>query len=199
MSKRHFFFNLKNRKIYLILPAIVVLVIILCFTIRHFLGDWIQKHNQSMTRDMLVKTIDLPNITTQIPYLPQHDLKKFGKKIRAQVAQEFVLVNKIPTKSISESNNTAQKNTSSDQNTIDSLRKQLEMEAFSIPTYGRRLAIFRYHYPSTQNHAMTYGTIIYGYADDNTMKRISCYDHDPISLTQGSCAKEIEKVFHGQI
>ncbi len=238
MPERQFLSNSEKRKKRLIALGVVLVLVIICFAARHFVGDWLRNKNLSPKKDMIVTTTDAMNVKDQLTKLSPHDLRKFGKAMRSKVAEEIALANNVPPDPPSQSaqvngesssdsslaSPTSQQNTvvksdeamqqtrqSSEsaahalppektpmQNAMDTLLKRLELEAFSIPVAGRRLIVFRYHYPAVQVDTISHGVVIYGYSGE-TLKRIACYYRYPVSLTHGACADEIEKVFHVRI
>ncbi len=228
MPERQFFSDNEKQKKRLIALGVVLVLIVICFVARHFIGDWLRTKKTSPKREMIVTTTDAMDMKKQLSKLSPHNLYKLGRAMRPKIAEEITLANKVPsdkpvqaneeTTSPSASNtdakpdNTVQQKPLSpeqagdtispekipEQNATDILPKQLEVEAFSIPIAGRRFAVFRYHYPAVHINTISHGVVVYGYSGE-TLKRISCYHRYPVSLASGACADEIEKVFHVHI
>ncbi len=225
MPERQFLSNNEKRKKRLIALGVVLVLVIICFIARHFIGDWLRTKNLAPRRDMIVTTTDAMDVKEELSHLSHHDLHKFGKAMRPKVAEEIALANNVPPDKPIESNSgTATQNTEAKpddaaqqtpqssepvastippektpmQNAMDTLLKRLEVEAFSIPVAGRRLVVFRYRYPAVRVDTISHGIVVYGYSGE-TLKRIACYYRYPVSLTRGACADEIEKVFHVRI
>lgn len=225
MPERQFLSNNEKRKKRLIALGVVLVLVIICFIARHFIGDWLRTKNLAPRRDMIVTTTDAMDVKEELSHLSHHDLHKFGKAMRPKVAEEIALANNVPPDKPIESNSgTATQNTEAKpddaaqqtpqssepvastippektpmQNAMDTLLKRLEVEAFSIPVAGRRLVVFRYRYPAVRVDTISHGVVVYGYSG-KTLKRIACYYRYPVSLTRGACADEIEKVFHVRI
>ena len=212
----------EKQKKRLIVAAVVLVIIIIGFVARHFVGDWLRNRTSEPKRDMAVATTDV-NGVSHPGELSQHDLKKLGKKMIPQVAEEMALANGVPSDKAAASPaveakpaDAAQKPAEGSaagsepapasipaektpmQNAMETLTKRLEVDAFVIPVAGRRLALFRYRYPAVRVDTVSHGMLIYGYAG-NQLKRVACYYRYPVSLTKGACADEIEKVFHVRI
>ncbi len=225
MPERQFLSNNEKRKKRLIALGVVLVLVIICFIARHFIGDWLRTKNLAPRRDMIVTTTDAMDVKEELSHLSHHDLHRFGKAMRPKVAEEIALANNVPPDKPIESNSgTATQNTEAKpddaaqqtpqssepvastippektpmQNAMDTLLKRLEVEAFSIPVAGRRLVVFRYRYPAVRVDTISHGVVVYGYSG-KTLKRIACYYRYPVSLTRGACADEIEKVFHVRI
>ena len=225
MPERQFLSNNEKRKKRLIALGVVLVLVIICFIARHFIGDWLRTKNLAPRRDMIVTTTDAMDVKESLSHLSHHDLYKFGKAMRPKVAEEIALANNVPPdKPIEASGGTAPQNTEAKpddaaqqtpqssepvartippektpmQNAMDTLLKRLEVEEFSIPVAGRRLVVFRYRYPAVRVDTISHGIVVYGYSGE-TLKRIACYYRYPVSLTRGACADEIEKVFHVRI
>lgn len=225
MPERQFLSNNEKRKKRLIALGVVLVLVIICFIARHFIGDWLRTKNLTPRRDMIVTTTDAMDVKEDLPHLSHHDLYKFGKAMRPKVAEEIALANNVPPDRPIEANgSTTPQNTEAKpddaaqqtpqssepvastippektpmQNAMDTLLKRLEVEAFSIPVAGRRLVVFRYRYPAVRVDTISHGVVVYGYSGE-TLKRIACYYRYPVSLTRGACADEIEKVFHVRI
>ncbi len=225
MPERQFLSNNEKRKKRLIALGVVLVLVIICFIARHFIGDWLRTKNLAPRRDMIVTTTDAMDVKENLSHLSHHDLHKFGKAMRPKVAEEIALANNVPPdRPIEASGSTVQQNTEAKpddaaqqtpqssepvastippektpmQNAMDTLLKRLEVEAFSIPVAGRRLVVFRYRYPAVRVDTISHGIVVYGYSGE-TLKRIACYYRYPVSLTRGACADEIEKVFHVRI
>ena len=225
MPERQFLSNNEKRKKRLIALGVVLVLVIICFIARHFIGDWLRTKNLAPRRDMIVTTTDAMDVKENLSHLSHHDLHKFGKAMRPKVAEEIALANNVPPdRPIEASGSPAQQNTEAKpddaaqqtpqssepvastippektpmQNAMDTLLKRLEVEAFSIPVAGRRLVVFRYRYPAVRVDTISHGIVVYGYSGE-TLKRIACYYRYPVSLTRGACADEIEKVFHVRI
>ncbi len=205
----------EKQKKRLIVAAVVLVVIIIGFVIRHFVGDWLRSNTAPPKREMAVSTMDV-NDMPHPGNLSHNELTKLGKKMVPEVAREMALANGVPDDAAAASASSpaeaspaagsapAQTTASVPpeqtplQNAMQTLTKRLEVEAFVIPAAGRRLALFRYHYPAVRVDTVSHGLLIYGYADKQ-MKRVACYYRYPVSLTRGDCADEIEKVFHVRI
>ncbi len=225
MPERQFLSNNEKRKKRLIALGVVLVLVIICFIARHFIGDWLRTKNLAPRRDMIVTTTDAMDVKEELSHLSHHDLHKFGKAMRPKVAEEIALANNVPPDKPIESNSgTATQNTEAKpddaaqqtpqssepvastippektpmQNAMDTLLKRHEVEAFSIPVAGRRLVVFRYRYPAVRVDTISHGIVVYGYSGE-TLKRIACYYRYPVSLPRGACADEIEKVFHVRI
>lgn len=225
MPERQFLSNNEKRKRRLIALGVVLVLVIICFAARHFIGDWLRTKNLSPRRDMIVITSDAMDVKEKLSKLSPHELHKFGKAMRPTVAEEIALANNVPPDKPAQSaeepssqnaetkpDDAAQQAPQSSepvastippektpmQNAMDTLLKRLEVEAFSIPVAGRRLVVFRYHYPAVRVDTISHGVVVYGYSGE-TLKRIACYYRYPVSLTRGACADEIEKVFHVRI
>lgn len=225
MPERQFLSNDEKRKRRLIALGVVLVLVIICFAARHFIGDWLRTRDLSPRRDMIVTTADAMDVKENLSKLSHHDLQKFGKAMRPKVAEEIALANNVPPDRPAQAEgNPSPQNTETKpddaaqqspqssepvasaippektpmQNAMDTLLKRLEVEAFSIPVAGRRLVVFRYRYPAVRVDTISHGVVIYGYSGE-TLKRIACYYRYPVSLTRGACADEIEKVFHVRI
>ncbi len=208
----------EKQKKRLIVAAVVLVIIVIGFAARHFVGDWLRNRGGEPKREMAVSTMDVNNVSHP-GELSQHDLRKMGKKMIPQVAEEMALANGVPADKPAASPaveakpaDAAQKTASGSepapasipaektpmQNAMETLTKRLEVDTFVIPVAGRRLALFRYRYPAVRVDTVSHGMLIYGYVG-NQLKRVACYYRYPVSLTKGACADEIEKVFHVRI
>ncbi len=216
----------ERRRRRLIALAAVLAVVVICFAARHYIGDWLRGKNATPIREMTVTTSDAEPDAANLASLSRHDLKKFGKAMREKVAMEIALANNVPPDTPAATNSTAAPAATPEQkpedaakaspqssepaastlppektpmqNAMDTLLKRLEVESFSIPVAGRRLAVFRYRYPAVRVDTVSHGVVVYGYSGE-TLKRVACYYRYPVSLTHGACADEIEKVFHVRI
>ncbi len=228
MPERQFLSNNEKRKKRLIALGVVLVLVIICFAARHFIGDWLRTKNLAPKREMIVTTTDAMDMKAQFSKLSPQNLHRLGNAMRPKVAEEIPLANNVPPDKPAQAKGETVSPPSSDteakpddaarqtpqssepaastippektpmQNAMDTLLKRLEVEAFSIPVAGRRLAVFRYRYPAVRVDTISHGVVVYGYSGE-TLKRVSCYYRYPVSLTHGACADEIEKVFHVRI
>jgi hypothetical protein len=226
MAEREPISQEERRRRRLIALVVVLAVVVICFAARHYIGDWLRGKSASPIREMTVTTSDAEPDAANLGSLSHRELKKFGKAMREKVAMEIALANNVPPDTPAETNGTAASPAKTEQkpqdaaqatpqssepaastlppektpmqNAMDTLLKRLEVEAFSIPVSGRRLAVFRYRYPAVRVDTVSHGVVIYGYSGES-LKRVACYYRYPVSLTHGACADEIEKVFHVRI